>query len=439
MTSNTPNNGLRSLAKLAAKTRITCRIVCGSQAQIGHAVTNIYGVLRRLQEEASNERSALTRSGTACKEDLSSLCIDCGIILNDVNNFLRAHKTLSDIEVRILGVWESSFTDRQKAIIDHFEPELVRYASRLSQVLIAASTDSMCELKEQLDFKTSPTGYPLSTILNDLTSRLVANDGRLVASGDLRFSMLVKDPRNEEVLWGALQHELLGNGLERASLDQHRNITLRYIRALERRSAFRSSDEAPIDGTKKEGSAKTQEGKSKAPRLHDRAKRKSDAGDGDEYSKRARSNLDQPPQLPFGTKADANSASTSREDKKFFRFRDPQVVFGPAVNDDFLADFLEEEPGSSQQHDLRNQIRVVYRTLYEDYEPRYEYLVFQGSCQDGEKNAKEYKALTHEVEKKVIFKLDELEVGSDPDLRHIRKMIVNKAQQILDDLEKIKG
>lgn len=250
MTSNTSNNGLRSLAKLAARTRITCRIVCGSQARVGHAVTNLYGVLRQLQEEASNDRSALTRSGTACKDDLSSLCIDCGTILNDVNNFLRAHKTLSDIEVRILAIWESSFTDRQKAIIDHFESELMRYASRLSRVLIAASTDAMCELKEQLDIKTGTTGYPLSTILNDLTSRLVANDGRLVASGDIRFSMLVKDPKNERVLWGALQHELLGNGLEQASLDQHRNITLRYVRALERRSAFRSSDAAPMDGGK---------------------------------------------------------------------------------------------------------------------------------------------------------------------------------------------
>lgn len=115
------------------------------------------------------------------------------------------------------------------------------------------------------------------------------------------------------------------------------------------------------------------------------------------------------------------------------------MVFGPAVNDDFLADFLEEESEPSQQHSPRNQIRRVYRALYEDFEPRYEYLVFQWSFQESEENAKEYKALTHEVEKKVIFKLDELQVGSDRDLRHIRKMIVNKAQQILDDLEKIKG
>ena len=37
-----------------------------------------------------------------------------------------------------------------------------------------------------------------------------------------------------------------------------------------------------------------------------------------------------------------------------------------------------------------------------------------------------------------MIKLDQLELGSDQDLRSLRKTIINKAQQMLDDLDKHK-
>ncbi|KAL8873689.1 MAG: hypothetical protein Q9198_006985, partial [Flavoplaca austrocitrina] len=52
---------------------------------------------------------------------------------------------------------------------------------------------------------------------------------------------------------------------------------------------------------------------------------------------------------------------------------------------------------------------------------------------------KKISGLIHEIENKVVMKLDNLELSKDEVLRNLRKMIINKAQKMLDDLEKIKA
>ena len=293
---------------LAARTRITCRIVCGRQAQITNAITNLYGVLRRLQQEASRAQSALNRSDATGREDLNMQCI---LILNDTNDFLLAHKTLRNYEARIVGLWEfASSTNRQQAVMDHFRSEAEDYAYRFSQILITASLDSLGGLEEQLD---STTGQALGAVLNDLTSILVAN-------GDIRLSILMKGSENEEILWEALNEQLSNRGLENSFLERHKNIILRYVRALERRSAFGDSVEAPLEDGKGEASVKMETEDSEASKLHYYAKRKSDSSDGEEGRKRARSDVDQSLKPPRDGETNSDRPSTSHEDKGFFGF-----------------------------------------------------------------------------------------------------------------------
>ena len=187
-----------------------------------------YGVLRRLRTGCGQNRSPLNRPGAACREDFESVSSGCRRILDDVHKYLLAFKTLNRYEAAIDGEWE--FPVRQIASIDHCESEITSHTLRLSQILIAASAEILGGLDEQLDHS---TGIVLSAPLNDLTARLVANTSRLVANGDIRLYMLGKGQRNEEVLWGVLQTELLGNGLEKSLLARHKKAILRYVRALE--------------------------------------------------------------------------------------------------------------------------------------------------------------------------------------------------------------
>lgn len=420
MASNSPNRDTKLLSRLAAKTRVICRDVCGGQAQIVCEAKNLYSVLRRLQQEASRDGSALTKPGATCREDLLTLCYDCRIILSDTNSFLLAHKTLGQYEAKILGSWHfATFTDTQKAIIGHFRSKFMQLALRLSKILIMASRDSLGGLDEQVDHNKK---YALSAILNDLTSLLVANN-------DVRLSMIVKDPRNEQILWEALRQKLLEKGLEEEFLDQHKKIILIYVRALERRSAFSKQGDVQTDGPKGKP-VKTEP----ADRSASLGKCEEDRSLSPHSRKRARSAQDDSPERPHGSVNASLQSLPSDQAPRNFRFRDPKTVFSPDVDDDKLANFLEEEPDPSRQLGLRDQLRDIYRTLDDDYYLRYELWIVRGFDQE-EEDERESRALPWELEHLVVGKLDELELGNHPDLRRLRKMMIIKAQKMLGDLD----
>ena len=409
-------NDLQSLLQRAAKTRVDCRSICGSKATILYSATNLYGILRRLQQEASMARSSLNKSTPPSEENLALFCARSGKLLSDISDFLLALKTMGYYEDKILGSREfASFPERQNMILDHFDAEIMHLTYTASRILITASAETLGELREQLDYG---TGSPLSPVLNDLTARLMAN-------GDLRLSMLVKGPGNEQILWEALEHELLSMSMDKAFLHKHKKVVLRYVRALERRSGFSCSPNAiPSDGASTSGKPQNMS-----------AKRRSLGGEDAIGGKRARVSGEL---LDVDAKEPDAQASKARQGGIPFRFRDPRITYGPEVDDDLLVDFLEEEEDpQSQGKNLRQRMRDTYRVLCDDYEPRYELTIFLETGHD-KRDEKEIVGIIHEIEKTVVMELDNLELGQDTDLRNLRKMIINKAQKMLDDLEKIK-
>ncbi|KAL9626800.1 MAG: hypothetical protein Q9204_007030 [Flavoplaca sp. TL-2023a] len=409
---------LQPLVTQAAKTRVDCQTVCGSKASILYSTTNLYGVLRRIQQEATIPRSSLHNSTPTSNKALAALRSEVVEILMETSEFLHACKTLGYYEDKLVGSWEfGSFTEGQRSVIDHFDSEIMRLAYTASRLLIMASAESLGELREQLDYG---TGSPLSHTLNDLTARLIAN-------GDLRLSMLVKGCENEHVLWDALQHELLGISLDKAFLHRHKKVVLRYIRALERRSGFSADPEVPVNSLAK--MIETAQNSS--------AKRRSLGSQEDSGPRKRRTSGERSDDPQDSDISPTAHLKTSKEGMPF-RFRDPRVAFGSDVDNDLLADFLEEEEQPSQADTVRNRIRDIYRVLCEDYEAVFETTIF---FETGQKvhDEKKISGLIHEIENKVVIKLDNLELGKDEVLRNLRKMIINKAQKMLDDLEKIKA
>ncbi|KAI4253895.1 MAG: hypothetical protein L6R42_007407 [Xanthoria sp. 1 TBL-2021] len=232
---------------------------------------------------------------------------------------------------------------------------------------------------------------------------------------------------NEQILWKALQHELLGISLDKVFLHRHKKVVLRYVRAPQRRSGFSGSSEAPLTGGAE--TTKTVQNSS--------AKRRSLCTGDDAGGKRARTSGERS-EDPRLFDAPETAHSKTKNGGIPFRFRDPRITFGPDFDDDLLADFVEQEDQPSLGHTLRNQMRDSYRTLYEDFEPKYEMTIFFESGQNRHDD-KLIPGLIHEIETRVVMKLDNLELGQDATLRNLRKMIINEAQKMLDDLEKIKS
>ncbi|KAL8869538.1 MAG: hypothetical protein Q9174_004198, partial [Haloplaca sp. 1 TL-2023] len=194
-------NDLQSLLKKAANTRVDCRSVCGSKADILYSATNLYGILRRLRQEASMARSSLLKTPSQSDETLASFCRESHKLLSETNDFLHEYQAHGDYLERTLGSQRefAKFSDQQKLILDHLDAEIMRLTNMASRILITASAETFGELREQLNHG---TGFPLSQALDHLTARLMAN-------GDLRLSILVKGAGNEQVLWEALVGELL--------------------------------------------------------------------------------------------------------------------------------------------------------------------------------------------------------------------------------------
>lgn len=215
-----------------------------------------------------------------------------------------------------------------------------------------------------------------------------------MANGDLLLSMLTKGPESEQILWEALQHGLLGISLDRVFLHRHKKVVSRYVRALKRRSGFSISSEAPLDD-----GAET-----KKTAHNSSAKRRSLCNEDDAGGKRARTSGErsEDPRLFDAPEKTKNGGIP-------FRFRDPRITLGPDVDDDLLADFLEEEDQPSPGHTLRNQMRTTYRTLYEDYEPKYKMTIFESG--QNRHDDKLIPGLIHEIETRVVMKLDNLQLG----------------------------
>lgn len=443
MASNNSPSLIRPLVQLAAKTKKTSDAVCGELAEITLKLKNLYGVLRRLQEEANKAGSALNRHGATCREGLTASSDNCKLSLSNCDEFLLAYETLNDQEKRLLASRENTpFSSRQKAIMKLFCSQFSHLGIHLSELLVAASMDSLGRTKERMD----GAGQAVRFAVNRFTARLIA-------SNDLSMSALVQSHKYEDTLWAKLYDELLGDGFSGSFLAPYRNVILAYVKALERRNAFDSGADSQHDN---KGDFCT----SPEPDDRDHPKPYGD-GEGNQTStypknrenhhrgapsrKRTRSSGGHSRQIPQETKTETVPSSTDNGAGRGYQFTDPAIVFKkfleeeePSLQDDeILADFLKEEDDLNQYSNLRNQMRHICSKLCGEYEARLKTLLNQNPTSTAQKN-KEFLSLDFGIEKDVMSELDQPKFGTD-ELRSLRKKIINKAHRMLRELETAKN
>lgn len=210
MASDDSLGSIQSLVQFSAKAWKAIREVCGAKSDLAEEAANLWGVLKRSQEEASKALSSLSNPDTRCGEDFTLLCDSCENILSDSNSIVRAYGALSDHEQKVVGfgIQFGSFSGRQEEVLNYFRVNFIEHAKRFSRLLITAATESMGQLKRVY----IPAGEVLSFAVNATTCRLMAHH-------EFRFSVLLRGPGNAEALWQELSRLLSIEGFRKAFLD----------------------------------------------------------------------------------------------------------------------------------------------------------------------------------------------------------------------------
>lgn len=228
MASDTINDRLDSLTRRAIITRDVIEEICGLQDDLSHEAYNLHCVLRRLQQEASQDNSPFREPGDLRRDELIKFSDGCTKLLHDNVNFLLQYQALTDRKKSILqSDDEIPFSASDKAVLDNFRLDFVHFAFHLSQLTVKASMDSLGEVKDQID----DAGFTLRYAVNSIAARLLAEN-------KINISALAGQPRGDVALWEELHRSLLKDGFSSAFLKERRKPILLYTKALERRTAF---------------------------------------------------------------------------------------------------------------------------------------------------------------------------------------------------------
>ena len=253
MASDTFNDRLESLIRRAIKTRDAIQEICGLQDDLSHEADNLYCVLLRLQQESSRDNSSFRIPGDPRRVEIKQLSDGCIKHLDETDDFLLRYRAFSDLKKNILeSEDEIPFSDSEKAVLNIFRSDFIKYAFHLSLLTVKASMDSLGEIKDQID----NAGFTLRYAVNKVAARLLAEN-------QIGISVLAGHPSGDGTLWDELYYALKDEHISVASLKKYREPILLYIKALARRTAFENTHTPADSGSG--GPTKSSEGNSKTP------------------------------------------------------------------------------------------------------------------------------------------------------------------------------
>ena len=413
-------HGIQSLIQLSTCVEDRLRDVYGLHETLLREVEILSTALRRLQQEASKERSPLNRRGDVRRKDFVSIFDSCERSLEDCNEILKNLRTSQRKErAAIPAKVIYSLSNNDRIVLDTQQVNLKGYTSSFCYILVRVSVDSVGAVKQQLD--ETGEAHALRFAVTRITSRLMA-------SGDIASSAMTKASVDDGSLWGKIHGRLLKEGFAGGFIEQRRKIILAFVLALEQSSAYSIGLSAQRTGP---------------TRIHHRSE--PEDSDGEFIRNHRRKGPSRKRTCSAGNESRKAHCGNGIRETRFVRFANPEVVYGsPDANDYTSPDYVLPEPasyyttsGTSSQTYLRQQLEDINEALYHNYVPRYQALLSQKFNQTPHL-LRRYDALIDEMDKQVIDKLDGLQLGSDEGLRSFRKKIVDRAQRILGDLETAK-
>ena len=430
-----------ALIRRVSSIRDTSQKICDVQHDFTREAENLYCVLRRLQQEVTQDNnSPLNRMGDMRRVELRQFSKRCLQNLVKSEDFLTRCITYHELQTSILDTKDKiPLSDTDKEVLSKFREDFKYNAFHISQLTVKASMESIGEAKGQMD----KAGFTLRYAINKLTAYLLANNEHSI-------SKTAAPSIGDVALWDKVFYHLREEGMSDDFLRGHRSSILAYIKAIERRTAFEHTLDPPINigdcGTAQWEAA---QGKSDHDSQSSKCYDDSEEHPGKPLSrKRTRSNEDNTPRQ---TRRDSRTndfqsqPSTTQAQNPGFRFSDPYKVFqtfkekdgAEFAEEEMLTDFLDEEP--AQPPNARDQVREIYQAYDDKYDRRCAALLSRRSSQDRKRDVKEYAGLIHEVETQVLTKLDEVPLGDDKVLRGIRKKIIDKVKKVLEDLDQAKA
>ena len=434
---------IAALIRRTSSIRDTSQKICDVQHDFTREAENLYCVLRRLQQEVTQNNSPLNRMGDTRRVELRTFSKRCLRNLDESDEFLTRCSKYHDLQTSILQTKDKiPLSDTDKKVLNKFREDFHYCAFHISQLTVKASMESIGEAKNQMD----EAGYTLRYAVNKLTAQLLANN-------EDSITKTAAPPKGDVALWDKVFYHLREEGMSDSFLRGYRGSILAYIKAIERRTAFEPTLDPPINigdcGTAQweaaqEGRYRKSDHDSQSSKCYD----ESDELSGKPLSrKRTRSNEDttsRQTRRDSRTNDFQSQPSTTQAQNPGFRFSDPFEVFhtfkerdgAKFAEEEMLADFLDEEP--AQPPNARDLVREIYQAYDDRYDRRCEALLSRRSSQDRKRDVKEYAGLIHEVENQVLAKLDEVPAGEDAGLRGLKKKIIEKVTKVLEELDQAK-
>ena len=441
---------LRSLIQLTAKAQKAIQDTCGEDDDLVLKARKLYWILRRVEREATKNGGPLSRDEDSHSKALARIVDKCINFLNRSESFITHYNALRSQEEIVLGPEGlMSFNDRYADIVQKFRSDFQSFTIQCSKSTVEASLETIGKLREDM----YDAGYTLASAVKLVTARLLANNDKSITRPS--------ESSNGDIdLWEKLHYELLNEKISHKDLVQHKDKILQYVKAIERESALEDKlgasvtegpTPSPSSATKTKGSDDTKPARS--TRYSSSTFTRNEGGSRTTPSKkRRRQNDDEPGETPSLDESAAGPSSTGKEEKPGFKPSDPLKVFEGFVqqevfeshDNDTLMEFLNEEPmdlaeglDGSLRPLLRDQVREIYRSLHNGYEVDCRILLSQSSTHNA-KDINNYKALIDMIEKHVLDKLDEFQLGKDEELRSIRKKIIERVHRLLKDLDAAK-
>lgn len=401
MATNDALDSMRALVQLAITTKNRSRDICGPQATITDAASNLQEVLERLEQGASTFFE--TTGSLDYRGDLAQECGRCKKTLDDSSSILLAYKQLSDFEFGITGMDmnAASFGPRQQAIIDHFRLQFTNHTTRLSHLLKVTALENLEQHRVHLD----QARDNISAKINGATSIMMASGC---------FSKLAKPSKTDEQAWSQLSAHLLQEQLPIEFLELYKEPILTYAKTFRDTRAY---DEDP--GILEERIRSP----SKASRVpqYDQSKRASRIVNDRRHSEPATK------KRPRDDSDDRNEPSASKYNRKSNSNNGSPGTTAAGSGDSGTQNRI------AQQLSLHHQILKIYYTLIGDYEPQCDKLMTGGDGIPGN-TSKQRELLKVEIEKHIIDKLDAIVLDGESSPRRFRKAVIDQTIRTLAKL-----
>jgi hypothetical protein len=182
----------------------TCKAALGEFQELSRELSSLHTILHELEDEAKIPTSLLNRRGSDRKPELDKLLTNLSTTLKQIEDIVERYHSL--------GRDQKKTWDRVKFATKDLAELRSKVQSHINGINLFISSLSATSLAR------------IEGLLDELV--------RDIKAGRKEPSIVSTDEDNDEVAWDELERELVGDGITREDVKQHKEVIRDYLRRL---------------------------------------------------------------------------------------------------------------------------------------------------------------------------------------------------------------